>query len=30
MFEYSQRFYTRKLDYYTPTVDLLYETFGPI
>jgi hypothetical protein len=30
MFEYSERFYNKKLDYYSPSEDLLYETFGPL
>lgn len=30
MFQHVQRFYRKKLDYCLPSVDLLYETFGPL
>lgn len=30
MFEYGDRFYKSKIDYYSPSLDLLYETFGMI
>lgn len=30
MFQYGLRYYRKKLDYCTTSLDLLYETFGPL